>query len=105
MWIDLRAGVVMRSPKDGGAPTAVGSVPVVGHALAADASSVYVLSERSAESFTQGTLWRVPASGGSAFLLATDLVPLNGLAIDGRDVYWTEAGMNDHHGFVRRLPK
>jgi hypothetical protein len=105
-WIDLRTGAATRSEKDGRSSSPLGTIPVVGHAVAVDASGVYVLSERAPESYLRGSIWRVgKAPGGRPVLLAIDELPLNGLALDERDVFWTGHRSTDHRGVIRRLAK
>ena len=104
-WIDLRKGAVMRSAKNGASTTPLSAMPVVGHALTVDASSVFVLSERAPDSILRGSIWKLPVAGGAPVLLAIDELGLNGLATDEREIFWTGARASDHHGAVRRLAR
>lgn len=63
-----------------------------------------MLSARSAKK-GGGDLWRMPAGGGDAAALASDLESIHRLVTHGDDLYWTTSRSKDDAGGIWRMPK
>ncbi len=84
-------------PLDGGA--AVSLAPAVLAALVVD--SQYAYWTEGGTGVADGSIQRVPLTGGSALTIASGLVSPNSLAIDATNVYWVDA---DQGGSVESAP-
>jgi hypothetical protein len=99
--------LVMMAPVGGGMPTQVGvftvgpdgqsGSPIVSIAAAADATSLYWTSSAYGANggptgFTTGAVMKMPLAGGAPITLASSQSNPGSIAVDGTNVYWTNAG-------------
>jgi hypothetical protein len=93
-------GALFRMPKGGppfNLPELLGSVPDYIQVIALDATNIYVLTTNATG--TDGGVWSLPKSGGTARQLASGLLTPFELAVDANNVYWVSAGTFDEAGF------
>jgi hypothetical protein len=111
-WTDDSAPGVLKVPVSGGTPTtlASGTVP---QGIAIDATSVYWADSGAGATFescagigtvtSNGTITKVPLSGGTPTTLASGrLCPFN-IVVDGTSVYWSE-GMGNGGISLMKVP-
>jgi hypothetical protein len=84
---------------------------VSAEALAADAANVYFLVQSAADAgvVPEGTVWRVPVTGGPAESIAELSGSVRGIAVDSSYVYWTQTNVDgdaagSEPGSVLRVP-
>jgi hypothetical protein len=89
---------VMKAPLTGAGPTTT-LVSGNGSPLAVDANNVYYGFHGLGGSNTYGPVLQLPLAGGTPTTLATGLHMIDGIAVDGANVYWA-----DNSGTLLRVP-
>jgi sugar lactone lactonase YvrE len=89
----------MKAPKGGGAATVLASAQQYPAEIAVLGATVYWLDSPPLAG-VDGTLMKMPTTGGTPTTLATGLVLAGGLAVSPQGIYWTNWGS----GTVMRLP-
>ena len=92
------SGRIMVAPSSGGAATALGHFEGAPGDLALDDASVYVLSLGTWSAggeidTTQGSLMKMPKSGGPVTVLADHLSGPRSLVVDATSVYWSASNV------------
>ena len=83
----------------GGSGTVTTLVSGNGSPLAVDANNLYYGFQGLGGANTYGPVFQLPLAGGTPTTLATGLYMVNGIAVDGANVYWA-----DNSGSVLRVP-